>query len=427
MKHFVGYFLVVSCLWGCGDSETVDKFTQATSSESTSSDGALPPARAPLFKKDYDYRYFLVDLADRVLVPSIASFEQQAQQFNAALASVCASAESATLEADMTSAQPKWADLMARWQQVELQWVGPLVANQNALRNRIYSFETPARAEACAIDIAVVAAEEPSFDIATRANTARGLGALEYLLFNENLDTACSSAVQQTQNWNALPELEKRQMRCHYAQLAASDIAAQAAELSEAWAIEGGNYRSRFINPNNASHHLKQLSDALFYIEKETKDAKLGRPLGFYDCVQRACPKAVESRYAAMNAQHIADNLRAFKTVFNGANAQGFDDVIAHEGYAEIAQEINTNVDAALMLAAQLDGQNLQTQSEAILDDASEGLRMACQAASANPSVDGGDFCDLHGLLKKITDQMRTDFVTIVNVDLPKRAQSDND
>lgn len=426
MKYVLSTLVVASCLWGCSDSETVDKFTE-TSSGTSSSDDALPPPRTPLFKKDYDYRYLLVDMADRVVIPSIAAFEQKTQQLNAALASACEGDDPALIEADLAGVREHWLEAMASWQRLELQWLGPLAENENARRNRIYSFETPARADACAIDIAVVAAGDPNFDIATRANTARGLGALEYLLFNEELNTACSSAVQQTQNWNALSELEQRKLRCSYAQKAASDVETQATNLVEAWAIEDGNYRSRFINPDNASHHLKQLSDGLFYLEKETKDAKLGRPLGFYDCVQLACPKAVESRYAGKNAQHIADNLRVFKLIFNGANSQGFDDVIAHEGYTEIAQEINANIDSALMLAEQLVGQDLQALSQAILDDESEGLSTACEAASADPSIEGGNFCDLHGLLKNITDQMRTDFVTIVNVDLPKRAQSDND
>ncbi|BCD97438.1 imelysin family protein [Marinagarivorans cellulosilyticus] len=427
MKHLLSYLMVASCLWGCGDDETVSRFVDEPASTGSSSDGALPPPRTPLFKKDYDYRYLLVDMADRVVMPSIQSFEQEVLQLSESLGSACEGGDAASIENEIINARAQWLSAMSRWQHLELQWLGPLAENENVLRNRIYSFETPARAEACAVDIAVVAAADANFDAATRANTARGLGALEYLLFNENLNTACSMAVQQTQNWNALPELDKLQMRCRYAQLAANDVKAQANNLTEAWAIESGNYRSRFINPDNTSHHLKQLSDGLFYIEKETKDAKLGRPLGFYDCLQLACPKAVESRYAAMNAQHIADNLRAFKVVFNGANGQGFDDVIAHEGYAEIAQEINASVDAAIVLAEQLGAQDLQVQSQAIVDDTSESASAACQAASANPSVEDGDFCDLHGFIKNITDQMRTDFVTIVNVDLPKRAQSDND
>ena len=46
---------------------------------------------------------------------------------------------------------------------------------------------------------------------------------------------------------------------------------------------------------------------------------------------------------------------------------------------------------------------------------------------TANGESTPASYCALHGLIQAINLQMRTDFVTIVNVDLPVRAQSDND
>jgi hypothetical protein len=46
----------------------------------------------------------------------------------------------------------------------------------------------------------------------------------------------------------------------------------------------------------------------------------------------------------------------------------------------------------------------------------------------ANPEDPSSlDACSITGLLKRITDDLKIDFVTIVNVPVPGRVQSDND
>lgn len=427
-------------LFGCGSgssssSPAVDKVVDLTNDANTTvvNGGDAPSADTGTFiqfKKEFDYTQLFIDTHDQVIFPDLEQFAGSVASLTAAVPEACDTLTAANLNTVIGPWQDQWREAMSDWQRAELYWVGPLADNENALRNRIYSFETTAWADPCAVDIAVIAAENADFDITRRANTARGLDALEYLFFNENLNTACSAAVPQTQGWNDLSADERVQKRCEYAALVASDIRSSAQTLVSAFAINDGNYRSRFINVANASFHLKQLSDALFYIEKETKDAKLGTPLAFVDCAGRACPNAVESRFAAQNAAHIADNLRAFKHLFNGGSGVGFDDLIAFEGFPEVSIGINQKVDAALTLAQQLVNSDLKAQAQLQLNDASEALKDDCVAASLVPDQAASaeqHFCHLHGLIKRISDQMRTDFVTIVNVDLPDRAQSDND
>lgn len=438
MNRLIMSIAVATLVYGCGSdgSSTEDKVAEATDNNSTivvgndAPSGSSSGAGFVSFKKEFDYTQLFIDSHDQVIFPELERFNQAAASLAAAVPSSCATLTTANLNTEIGPWQDQWRQAMSDWQRAELYWVGPLADNENALRNRIYSFETTAWADPCAVDIAVVAAESADFDITRRSNTARGLDALEYLLFNDDLNTACSAAVPQTQTWNALPADERVQKRCEYAALVAEDIRANGQALVDAFAIDYGNYRSRFINSANASFHLKQLSDALFYIEKETKDAKLGKPLGFVECASRGCPNAVESRFAAQNAAHIADNLRAFKQLFNGGKGVGFDDLIAFEGFPEVANSINQKVDAALMLAEQLTTSDLKAQAQLQLDDNSEALKNACVADSLDPdntAAANQNFCHLHGLVRRISDQMRTDFVTIVNVDLPDRAQSDND
>ena len=52
-----------------------------------------------------------------------------------------------------------------------------------------------------------------------------------------------------------------------------------------------GSPTSRFTTVQEA---LNAVSDALFYLDKMTKDAKLGTPLGLINCESETCPEVVE-------------------------------------------------------------------------------------------------------------------------------------
>ena len=102
----------------------------------------------------------------------------------------------------------------------------------------------------------------------------------------------------------------------------------------------------------------------------------------------------------------------------------GFDDIIIAEGFPAIAEEFNSNIDLAIDLIDNTDT-SLLDQSQALLDS---GDSASCENSASNPeSVQTVPICSLYGVIKRITDSLRIDFVTIVNLDLPDRAQSDND
>ena len=58
-----------------------------------------------------------------------------------------------------------------------------------------------------------------------------------------------------------------------------------------------------------------------------------------------------------------------------------------------------------------------------------EAQETECTNAYTNPDTVSEAFpmCTLYGLVKRIVDSLKIDFVTIVNVDIPGGSQSDND
>ncbi len=386
-----------------------------------SSDGEAESSVA----ESFDFVGMMANYADNLIVPRYTAFTQQAQAAAGEIMSYCNAIGSVSEAEQRASAQMQWRVMMNTWQQAEIFIVGPAAENGNAGRNAIYSFASTSPPNTCAVDQSVVLAQANSFDISGRSFNSRGLDALEYLLFNDNLNHTCPVQIVETQNWNSLSETVRKQQRCDYAQAVAEDLRVAGQNLVDSWSITGGNYRTRFVNPSNAEESLNALSDALFYIEEETKDLKLGLPTGIQaGCSRVACPEATESPFSETTLDNIRENLLGFRDALMGAEGLGFDDIIIRSGFPQVVENFNTNIDASLALIANTE-ESLLDQSQALL---ASGNRTQCNNSAANPENDQTiPICSLQGLVKRITDSLRIDFVTIVDIDLPDRSQSDND
>lgn len=379
--------------------------------------------------ENFDFVGMLANYTDTIIVPNYDTFAQQSADFNAdtgTLAQYCNAIGSADESSTRSAAQAAWRDAMSQWQLTELHQLGPVLQNSGALRNRIHSYSRSALVSTCGIDQSVVIADsDANFSVSNRASNQRGLGAIEYLLFNNNLSHTCPDQVSQTSDWNSRPENERKQLRCNYARRLAGDVAQAADSLASAWETNGGNYRSTFVNPGNLNDSLKALSDALFYLDTETKDSKLGIPTGINSgCSQRTCPTVVESRFAQTSLDNIRRNLQSFITLLKGGDGLGFDDVIEQAGVPEVTDKLLADSQLAL---AEIDAMttSLSEQLNSINDDAS---KEACIAAAGNPdSARTVPVCNLYGYIRRITDTLKVGFVAAVDVDLPDRAQSDND
>lgn len=396
-----------------------------------SSDGEAEGSLA----ESFDFTGMMANYVDNLIVPRYVTFTTQVQSAAAqdgAIANYCSAIGTSSEASQRAAAQTQWREMMNTWQQAEIFIVGPAAENGNARRNAVYSFASNFPPNSCSVDQSVVLAQAANFDISARSFNSRGLDALEYLLFNDNLDHTCPVQIVETQGWNALSDSVRKQQRCVYAQSVVADISASGQDLVDRWALTSGNYRTRFVNPSNVEDSLSALSDALFYIEEETKDSKLGLPTGIQaSCSRISCPEATESPFSETSLANIRENLIGFRAALMGGEGLGFDDIIIRSGFPNVVKNFNANIDASLQLIASNQDSLLQ-QSQAIL---ASGDRAQCNNSAANPdnniATDSASqaipICSLHGLVKRITDSLRIDFVTIVDIDLPDRSQSDND
>lgn len=377
---------------------------------------------------DFDFTGMMANYADAVILPTYERFGARTAALSDAqgpIASYCTSIGSENETATLTVARMEWLQNMSTWQEAEAYLVGPASANGGSIRNSIYSFFSGSPLSTCAIDQAVVLAQDPGFSINSRSFNQRGLDALEYLLFNEDLSHTCPAQIVETVDWDLRPELERKQLRCDYAIDLANDLNQSSNALTDQWQPAGSNYRSHFVDPQNLAENFQALSESLFYIELETKDTKLGIPTGIKDdCSQLTCPSAVESPFSDTALGNIRANLIGFRDGLTGVMGLGFDDIIASEGFSSVNDNFLNNIDMAIAL---IDSMNSSLLDQLQTIDLS-GTDADCINSAANPdSVQTVPACSLHGFLKRITDSLRTEFIVIVDVELPDRAGGDND
>jgi predicted lipoprotein len=337
-------------------------------------------------------------------------------------------AEEASLARDVPSAEADAAvkaaflTAMASFQRVELLRFGPAARASEEpnvgrdLRDQIYAWRLGGR---CNVDTELLAANYAAPDFAeTSLINVRGLGAIEYLSFYPNPDNGCPSYFPMNANgeWAALGDDEVWRRRREYTAAISEGVAARARELIDAWDPASQNFFAALVDAGAGSSAyasqqaaLNAVSNALFYVEKEVKDFKLGIPLALSpECPAAHCPEALESQFAGISTQNIAGNLDGFGRLFRGCGegvqALGFDDWLVAVG----AEDLN-----ARMLAA-LEG------VERAVDELEPPLELALV-----PHTDR--VMAVYVALKALTDLLKTEFVSVLDLERPKTTEGDND
>ena len=424
-------FVLVGCGGGgSGGSESSQAPITNSGAGTDSSDASGSSSSADDSSSDdssSDTTLLLNNLATNIFIPNYTNVANSAGALaseSGALEAYCSSIGTTDEATALSTAQSAWRDVMADVQATELHAVGPAIANGETLRKRMLSFSDGALST-CGIDEIAVLASETDFSISSRASNQLGMDAAGYLLFNEDLNHSCSTLVPTTANWNALTESERKIARCEAAKVIVTDVKNAAEQIQAAWSATGSNFIAEYTAEGTSGEYLQETTDALFYIEAGGKDKKLAIPLGLRTCTNNSCPETVESKHSKNSLQNIRDNAVSFLEIFEGGTGRGFDDVISEAGFAEVNTSMRTAVTDVI---AAIDSIGTPLYDQALSIDSSAEAT-ACTNAFSNPGTMDLDLpaCTLNGLMKRITDLMKIDFVTIVGVNLPSGVQSDND
>jgi uncharacterized protein len=330
-----------------------------------------------------------------------------------------AQADSASPE-KIGDVQNAWKATMEAWQQTEALTFGPLAMNSSPggqeLRAGIYAWPLASR---CAIEQGLVQKqyEDPNFAIVSFANT-RGLGALEYLVFYTGSDNACpaDNPINKpgASAWSNLDSTEIAARKRAYAKVVAQDLEKRAQTLVLEWSSSGKNFTNEFTTAGRGSRiytreqmAFNAVSDAVTLLSLDLKNMKVGKPAGIVSCTTASCPDAIEHPIAKTSIQSVRANLQSLRAVLVGcsadAQALGFDDLLRAVGAGDFAAKLVAHlVDAETKAAA-----------VSSLED----------AVASNPA----SLRAIYDALKLLEIDLKTDFVTILNLELPKIVEGDND
>ncbi len=363
----------------------------------------------------YDRRAMLLDQAGQVVRPQVAAFAADAKALRQAVAGWCSGGAAGDGRA---TAQAALKQAFVRWQTLEVYQFGPAAMDKHALRDRIYSWPLTS---ACAVDQAAASCDPSgSCDASNALVNRKGLDALEALLFRDSTDHGCPPQATPAA-WAGMADAARWQRRCGWALAVATDLEAAAVTLDQAWRTDGGDYVAVLAaagfsgNPfPSLREALNHWTDALFYVDTETKTMKLGQPsgavanaCGFFG---KACPAALESPHADLAKEAILANVDAFEVAVlgralgDGGRGPGLEAWLKAIGQPELASTLVQQTSACRTAVSDIPGT----------------LRAALQSDLAKVTA-------AHDLCKLLAVTMKTSLTTTLGLDLPDAAAADAD
>jgi predicted lipoprotein len=418
MKRLIGagsLAMASLLLAGCGGGSSTS-VSSSTPSPTPAPSPGMPGAGA---SDDDARRAVLASIGDKVILPTLRSVDAAATAMAAAVDTHAAAPADAAVR---TVAQTAWKTAMSAVQRAEVMQIGPgaFVTDNGGkgLRLKIYAFP---QFDACAVLGAAYAAQPQAITDSTPL-ASTGMGALEYLLFTDGANPSCPVPAG----------ADAAARRAQHAARLARRVASVATELRTAWEPSGGNFVAQLATAgaggmtySTPQMAMDAVSSAIFYFEKQTKDRKLAAPTGFgatdiVECPTASCPDLAESKYARVSRDNIRENLFAFRDILTGLDGgQGLNALMQGVGRADLVARLATMIQAAIAVEASL-ASDLETAVAQVPS------RNDCILAATNrrgPPI----VCEYLGRVDDITDTLRTEIVSTLNLRVPDYAAGDND
>lgn len=361
----------------------------------------------------FDRSAMLAHLGANVLLPMQAAFDAKAAALPGAIGAYCDALDAGNAGTTREAAISAWAAAVDAWEQADAVLIGPAAMTEKDLRYKIYAWPLLGP---CGLDRDTASrwANQASYDINVQPPNERSLLAIEYLLFSTDTNHTCPT---EPTGWSALAA-DLPRARCRLAQALAVDVAAQGAKLHAAWRVDGGDYVGALANAGksggipSAQEGVNRISDGIFYVDRIVKDMKLAEPAGIAtnscNSVQTPCLAEVELRYSDHATQAIRANLVALRQVFTGTTPAGegpsFDDFLRAVGQAELADRMVANLDAAI------------AKANALPDSFVTALQSNYAAVAQT-----------HAAVTTFTDDLKSQFLTVLALDIPDDVAADND
>lgn len=362
----------------------------------------------------FDRAALLDHLTNQVLLPIQSNVATKAAALPGAIGVYCDALDAGAPADTLAGARAAWVETIDAWQRAEAVLIGPAAMDNKTLRSLIYAWPS---ISTCEIDRDTASrfADPASYDISTKLIRVRSLYAIEYLLHPRSDEHTCITAPP---GWEALGANVPR-ARCRFAEALALDVAAQAARVDAAWKPDGGDYAGELVRAGQSGSSFATAHEAvnvvaggMFYVDYIVKDMKLAEPAGIADnacgTVGMPCLLELEHPFADRATFAIRTNLATLREVFTGttatADGPAFDDFLRALGHGDVADRMTASLDAAIAAASQL-------------PDSFVGAL----------TTDYAKVTATHDAVRTFANDLKSQFLTLLALELPNDVPTDND
>tara|TARA_Y100001935_G_C17298760_1_gene507829 strand:- start:347 stop:1594 length:1248 start_codon:yes stop_codon:yes gene_type:complete len=375
------------------------------------------------FPKDFDPNAgtfseakMLANIGLNVIFPEARNFRVEVEALKLRLSEYCQDLQS------MEPLKTQWKNAMKAYHKLAAIPVGPLAENDRLAMAYLYSWPS---ANSCGVDVQVEKMSRIGKIEGELIVSVKGLDALEYLIFEDQLQSTCnlnSPLFRKVKDWVERPESEKRKDRCAFSKHLMSEIESIANWLESSWDPQKRNFSKELYEGKGFSsvhEAVNAVSDAMFAIE-EVKDERLGVPLGLHsDCTADQCPERVEHPWSQSEWTAIEQRVLGFEAVYFGGYDKvskhfGFDDFLNSSGHGAVASSLKEKFLAV----------------EALLKDAkAQGPLTAQVQASSGCGSQGSPekLCQLFWAVKNLSSSLKLDLLSALSLKAPPVYQGDND
>ncbi|MCB0392315.1 MAG: hypothetical protein KDD58_13565 [Bdellovibrionales bacterium] len=432
-------FFILTLNTACGDFTGNTESDKSNSPVNNSSNNALPRSKVLSSNKAkgkaLTVNNLASDLVEQVITPAVNNLEDNVLLLNKELKNNCTLQPLTNSEAEKERAivlRYLWKKVMSSYHHLELFQIGPLMDNNFELMYNLYNYsyefnyKYPSRI-ACRIDYDVLTNSKTPIAIDALKQNSSGLDAMEYLLFNNDLQHSCEPGRSQLKEWESYSNAQRAAARCDYITLISEKLVSDITNLAQRWEIFRQN-----ITQVPEQKLINDLVFAIFFIEKHTKDQALGIPTGLSKsipkCFGQFCLDTIEHSPSLFLKEHLLTQVKALSSFFDGQNSEnenykgyGFYDYLNKiENHSDLINKLKASIKNLKQNLTQLPaGFDLKASLKKV-DDYSK-----CQnSTSRNRTV---EICAIYQDLREITQLLKQEFVVALSVRLPVDSEGDAD
>jgi uncharacterized protein len=370
----------------------------------------LPDAAPP---DAFDRSALLAHLGNRLLLPIQTAAAAKAAALPVAIDAHCDALDAGAPGTTLDAARGAWVETMDAWQRAEAVLIGPAAMNNKTLRSYIYAWPS---ISTCEIDRDTASrfADPSSYDVNTKLIRVRSLTAIEYLLYPPSATHSC---ITDPPGWSALGADVPR-ARCRLAEAIAVDVAAKTAIVEMGWKPDGGDYIGELLRAGQSGSSFATAHQAvnlvvggMFYVDYVVKDMKIAEPAGIADnacgAVGTPCLQELELRFSDRATMALRTNLATLREAFTGTtttDGPAFDDFLRALGHGDVADRMMASLDAAIAAAAQLPDSFVNALTS-----------------------DHEKIVATHSAVTTFTTDLKSQFLTLLALELPDDVPADND